>query len=331
MKKNLRLLFAVMGLLVAFSCRNGGGERTGRAVERADSAAHEAAAKERPDSTALRVALLPTADCLPLYYAARSGLFDSLKVKVVLRSFEAQADCDTALLGSSADISASNLATALLQYARSPETALLMRTQGRWSVAVSGVLRIKKPDLLKHRMIAVARNSASDQVSAEVMEKAGLGYDDAFRPQINSLPLRAAMLDNNQVDAAALPEPWSSAARAAGHRVVFASEAQPGCIVVKKSILSDKGKTETLRRFVRAYNAAVSALNKKGKAAVRTVLLKDYKLTPAAVDSFKLPAYVAAEAPKPEEADRALRFLKSRGLVDKKFTGKGMNQHELLK
>ena len=49
------------------------------------------------DST-LRIAVMPTLDCLPLYVADAAGLFDEANLKVRLVKYTAQMDCDTAIL-----------------------------------------------------------------------------------------------------------------------------------------------------------------------------------------------------------------------------------------
>ena len=55
------------------------------------------------DSVALSVALGPTLDCLPFYYAEASGIYDTLGLNVDIKSYSAQFDRDTALLGNTAD------------------------------------------------------------------------------------------------------------------------------------------------------------------------------------------------------------------------------------
>ena len=48
------------------------------------------------DSLALKFAVLPTADCMPLFLAKEKRMFDTLGVDVRLRCFTSQMDCDTA-------------------------------------------------------------------------------------------------------------------------------------------------------------------------------------------------------------------------------------------
>ena len=51
----------------------------------------------REDSAALKIAVMPTLDCLPLYIAKDHQLFDTV-VDIRLKRFTAQMDCDTAML-----------------------------------------------------------------------------------------------------------------------------------------------------------------------------------------------------------------------------------------
>ena len=56
------------------------------------------ARQDADDSMTIRLALLPVADCLPFYYAAHEGLFDSVGVKVRLKTYRAAAKRCTGLL-----------------------------------------------------------------------------------------------------------------------------------------------------------------------------------------------------------------------------------------
>ena len=57
----------------------------------------------REDSLALKMAVMPTLDGMPLYLAKTRGWFDSLNVDVRLKVRNAQMDCDTALVGGSVE------------------------------------------------------------------------------------------------------------------------------------------------------------------------------------------------------------------------------------
>ena len=52
----------------------------------------------REDSLALKIAVMPTLDCLPLYLMKDHQLYDTAQLDLRLKFFTAQMDCDTALL-----------------------------------------------------------------------------------------------------------------------------------------------------------------------------------------------------------------------------------------
>ena len=49
------------------------------------------------DSLALKIAVMPTLDCLPFYVASDCGIFDTLGLQVSLKCKTAQMDCDEAM------------------------------------------------------------------------------------------------------------------------------------------------------------------------------------------------------------------------------------------
>ena len=65
----------------------------------------------REDSAALKVAVMPTLDCLPVFVAKERQLFDTA-VDIRLKQFTAQMDCDTALMRNRVEGSVSDLVRA---------------------------------------------------------------------------------------------------------------------------------------------------------------------------------------------------------------------------
>ena len=66
------------------------------------------------DTTSLKIGVMPTMDCLPFYVAEKSGMFDSLKTDITLKTFDSAMNCDTALAGGSIDGAASDMIKAVL-------------------------------------------------------------------------------------------------------------------------------------------------------------------------------------------------------------------------
>ena len=88
--KNLIILF--LGVLLLAACGQSYEETKRLTREQKREAA-------RKDSAALKVAVMPTMDCLPLFVAQHYHLYDTLRGGVRLKYYKAQMDCDTALMG----------------------------------------------------------------------------------------------------------------------------------------------------------------------------------------------------------------------------------------
>lgn len=265
------------------------------------------------DSDALVIALTPTVDCLPVYYAQQSGIFQTLGLKVNLLTYRSQFDCDTAMLGATAMGGATDLVR-LHYYANEHQPlSAVTSTDGVWKLLACGKLRIKKTALLKERMISVARFSASDYFSQVALEAVKMDYRAVFRPQINDYYLRTSMLNNNQIDAAILPEPMATKARLAGHRVLYSTTEKSekmGCLAFKPSFLAEKDSLNRVHLLLKGYNQAVVEINQKGKAACAAILKNQYKLAPQVIDSLTLPKYEKAALPGKSEMDKAQKFMK---------------------
>lgn len=264
------------------------------------------------DSAALSVALGPTLDCLPFYYAEASGIYDALGLNVDIRSFSAQFDRDTALLGTTADGIFSDLVRTQYDVAQGHNLSVVMSTVGQWSVVASGGSRIRSVSKLKKRMVGVARYSASDFYSEKVLSKAGLKYDDVFRPQVNDVSLRAAMLNESQIEAAVLPEPYATVARMYGHKVLHTipMTQNVGCLTFNTKVLRNKRKSDAVKLLIEGYSRAVDSLNLRGKNVCRDVLRTTYQLTEQEIDSLQLYRYSMPALPSDTMVENTSAFLK---------------------
>jgi len=104
----------------------------------------ERAEQQRADSLALKVAVLPTLDCMPIYVAKERGFFDSLRVDVRLRCFNAQMDCDTALMRERVEGSVSDLIRTERMQRRGTALRYVAATNAYWQMISNRLARIKE-------------------------------------------------------------------------------------------------------------------------------------------------------------------------------------------
>ena len=251
--KKILFALALLALPAAFSCSGGkgGGRR----------AAH--------DSTALRIAVLPTADCLPFYVAGACGLFDSAGVSVQLLTFGAAMDADTAFARGWADGIATDAVKALAWEGRGDSVRWAMAFDIDLHAVTARQARIRRAQSLKEKIVATTRNSAVAYTADRLMAAAQLDASELNQPQVNSIALRAQMLCQNQYDGALLPEPYASACVARGARRVGSSRAlncarDMGTLLFHAKTAADR--KDDIARCVKAYDAAVARINREASA-----------------------------------------------------------------
>ena len=162
------------------------------------------------DSTALHVALVPNHDCLPIYYAKRMGIYDSLGLKLQIYTYASQMDCDTMLMSRYADGGWADKIRIAHYGKRMANLEVMWTGNQHWQLFSCGALRINHIKALSGRTIAIARTSAENVWLDQILKMGKLSADDVYRPQINNLKLRAQMLTGNQIDAAVLTWPYSA-------------------------------------------------------------------------------------------------------------------------
>lgn len=243
---------------------------------------------ERYDSTALHVALLPTHDCLPIYYAAHKGIYKKLGLKLQIASYQSQLDCDTALLGWVADGGMADRVR-LAGYGKKAAGLQTMWTaNNRWQLWVCSTLRIKNVKDLSGRTIAVSRQSAENAVLEQVLKVSSVKYDEVYLPQINNVKLRASMLAGNQVDATLLVWPYTSLAASAGHRCLYVQKFKDSnaVFVMKRQRLERTDMRRKWQLFEKGRRMAIDSLRLKGPAAYADILKSVYNLPAEVADTL---------------------------------------------
>ena len=289
--------------------------------------------QRKADSLALKVALMPTLDCLPFYYAEKCGLFKAAGLDVRLQTFKAQMDCDTSFARRHTDVCYTDLIRAALLQSKGTGLYVFMQADGHHELVTAKSKRIRQTRHLKERMVAMARHSVTDLLLDTVIAQAGLDPSTVYHPQINDIALRCDMLRNATIDAAFLPEPYATQAKAEGNPVIYDSRKQRlqlMAFMLSTETATDKRKQEQVRLLIQSYNQAVEQINRKENGdSIRRILLR-YPVNTATIDSLKLPSFKQAEKVRPENISTALRFLSYRNLISPQYTGDTLVTHKFI-
>lgn len=231
------------------------------------------------DSTAIKLGVLPTMECLPFYYADSIGLFDSLGVNVHLVTFDAAMDADTAFVNGKIDGLVTDLVKACIWQGQGDTAMVAMVGELRMWLITAPKARLLKAESLREKIIGITRHSAVDYFADKILESVKLQSIDLNKPQINNIRIRGLMVDQDQMDGAILPEPYASEAVARGARRLNGTEemkvANLMCVLFNDSIhQARKREIENIRSV---YDQAVTALNADTRSNVLEYIPKEHR------------------------------------------------------
>ena len=302
------LIIIIVGLLLVVAC--------GQSYEESKRIANENRREAmRRDSAALKVAVLPTLDCLPLYVAEYYQLFDTIRGGVRLKHFTAQMDCDTAMERGRVEGAVTDLVRAIRMQQRGTKLRYVTVTNAYWQLITNRNARIHQLKQLDDKMVAMTRFSFTDMMTDKVRDSVKLEEERVFKVQINDVNVRMLMLQNNEMDALWMTEPQASMARMMKHQVVFDSrktKIQPGVVVFREKEMRHPERAKQLQLFLNAYNQVCDSINKNGFKHYRDLIMRHCNVRKEVVDSLpdvKKNPYVYMQGPRQEDVAQIEKWL----------------------
>ena len=266
----------------------------------------------RQDSLALKIATVPTMDCLPLFVAVDDSMFAKAGVDVRLKRRNAQIDCDTLIRGRHVE----GIVSDLMRTERLKRRGLALRyitaTNAYWQMIANRRARVKEVAQLADKMVAITRFSATDYL-AEIAIKAAKPKYDVFQVQINDVNLRLKMLINNEMDAAVLTEPQATTARLSKNPVLTDSRDQHldlGVVAFREACWKDKHRQAQVETFVKVYNQACDSINKNGVQHYAAVISKYMGADDKTIQALPKLQYRHAQPPQPHDVEVARKRWK---------------------
>lgn len=241
------------------------------------------------DSTALHLALIPNKDCLPIYYAERSGIYDSLGLKLQIATYSSQMDCDTTLMGEMADGGWADPIRISHFGKKMQNLKVMWNGTTKWFIFASERLRVSDVKALEGRTVAIARTSAEADFLDKVLTENKCNKDKVYQPLINDLRLRTLMLSGNQIDAAVLAWPYTSLASANKHKCIYSQRNSViyGCFTMKSNRLRKQSVKQQWDLLEKGRKMALDSFKIKGPKAYSIILQKDYGLPREVADTVQ--------------------------------------------
>lgn len=264
---------------------------------------------------AYKIAVMPTMDCLPAYLLKDSLLYDTAKVDIRLCRFNAQMDCDTAMIGGSVQAAFSDLVrTERLKHRNKVLMHYLTDTNLNWQLIADKDSKLKQLSDLSDKIVAMTRFSGTDLLTDMVVKKAKPKYQ-VFRVQVNDVLVRLAMLQNHEIDAYWFAEPQITKALSADNNSLFNSE-DAGVHLGVVAIMDKVRRQDEEAAFAEAYDKAVEQINKNGVKYYSALIQKYMKVDESVVRALPDIKYTKIGPPRKADLLMARNFLSS-GKVSK--------------
>ena len=264
---------------------------------------------------AYKIAVMPTMDCLPAYLLKDSLLYDTAKVDIRLCRFNAQMDCDTAMIGGSVQAAFSDLVrTERLKHRNKVLMHYLTDTNLKWQLIADKDSKLKQLSDLSDKIVAMTRFSGTDLLTDMAVKKAKPKYQ-VFRVQVNDVLVRLAMLQNHEIDAYWFAEPQITKALSADNNSLFNSE-DAGVHLGVVAIMDKVRRQDEEAAFAAAYDKAVEQINKNGVKYYSALIQKYMKVDESVVRALPDIKYTKIGPPRKADLLMARNFLSS-GKVSK--------------
>ena len=207
-------------------------------------------AERKADSAAMKIAVLPTMECLPIVVAKELRLFDTLNVDVRLKKYTSLPECRKALRNKTVEGADTFMTFTLLTAKKA---------------------RLSRISQLPDKIIAADRFGLSKDIAAAVIDSLLKRKEHVFIVQVEDLNVRFDMLRNGNVDAALLPEPYATKARQLGAKELSITKYYKDTTkvtdrgaVFRKDVMKHPDRQKQKKLFNQAVQAANDSIKQYG-------------------------------------------------------------------
>jgi NitT/TauT family transport system substrate-binding protein len=263
-----------------------------------------ACAQPPAETPTLKIGLLPVLEALPIYVADAQGYFKNEGITVEYVPAASAAERDQLMQAGQIDGMINDLVStvlynkdtqkiAVVRFARTatPDTA-------QYSIMAAKGSGISKAGDLKGVEVGISEGTVIAYVTDRLLQLEGLQAADIKTTNVVKIADRMQLLNQGNLKAATMPDPYSSLALQNGATVVVDDRThnELGNSVLSFSTNALKAKPNTVKKFLAALEKAVNDVNANPDQYAN--VLTDKKLIPAPLaGKYKLPKFPAASVP----------------------------------
>ena len=281
-----------------------------------------ACAPKSSETNAIKFAVLPIIDSLPMYVAQQEGLFTAHNVQVELIAVASGPERDQLLASKQTDGVINEVLTTIMNNRESSNIQIVRFARAAtsdtalFSILASQQSGITTVDGLKGQKIGISEGTVIAYLTDRMLQMEGFQPDDIVTVAVPKIPDRMTLLGSGELTAATMPEPVSSLLALQGASVVLADSKYPEFSYSTIAFRTDfiQQNPEAVRSFLAAIEEAVQKIN-ADPAKYETTLVENQILPQPLVGKFDVPRFVTAGVPSESQYQDVLDWAHTKGML----------------
>ncbi|MHB8134894.1 MAG: ABC transporter substrate-binding protein [Anaerolineaceae bacterium] len=274
------------------------------------------------ETAALKFAVLPVLDSLPIYVAEQEGFFKKHNLDVEIIPVGSGPERDQLLAADQVDGVINEVLTTIMNNRETEKIQIVRfaraatKENALFSILASQKSGITTVDQLKGVEIGISEGTVIAYLTDRLLQKEGFLPEDIVTVAVPKIPDRLALISNGELAAGTMPEPVSSLLVLQGATVVLADSKYPelshSAISFRSKFISEN--PDAVRNFLAAIEEAVTAINSNPSKYERTLL--DSNILPAVLQGkFEVPPFVTASVPSETQFQDVLLWAQEKGML----------------
>ena len=273
----------------------------------------------------LNFGAIGSVEVIPIIIADEKGYFEKESINVNFQSFKSAKDRDAAFQSGNLDgIICDEVAITLYQNADF-DVKITGLTDGNFMLIANPDSGIKSINEMKGKSVAISEKTCIEYTLDTLLEKNALEPKDIKKSMVPAIPTRLEMLRTNKVDAALLPEPFSTLAIKDGG--ILRGSANDSGIYTSVTAFTQESinsKSAEIKAFFKAYNQAVDYVNSTPISQYEDTIIKIVGYPEDMKGKIELPDFRKNVLPEEEEIKAVIDWAAKNNLLKKELDPKDL-------
>jgi NitT/TauT family transport system substrate-binding protein len=273
----------------------------------------------------LNFGAIGSVEVIPIIIADEKGYFEKEGIDVNFQSFKSAKDRDAAFQSGNLDgIICDEVAITLYQNADF-DVKITGLTDSNFMLIANPDSGIKSINNMEGKSVAISEKTCIEYTLDTLLEKNALDPNNVQKSMVPAIPTRLEMLRTNKVNAALLPEPFSTLAIKDGG--ILLGSANDAGIYTSVTAFTQKAissKSTEIKAFFKAYNQAVDYVNNTSISEYEDIIIKTVGYPEDMKGKIELPKFRKNILPEEADIKAAIDWAAKNNLLKKELNPKDL-------